>query len=188
MRRGASLIISALAALLAAGAAEAHDTNGERAQRGLAIAPVKLDLKGNNKALVGLGSYRVNAVGGCSVCHTAPPYLPGGNPFLGEPKRINTAGYLAGGMPFAPGIVSPNLTPDAKGLPGGMTFKQFRRALRFGQAPRDPKRLLQVMPWPTFQDLTDDDLRAIYAYLSAIPRAEPPAPPKSSAAPAGRTC
>jgi hypothetical protein len=29
--------------------------------------------------------------------------------------------------------------------------------------------LLQVMPWPTFSQLTDHDLDAIYEYLSAIP-------------------
>jgi PKD domain len=29
--------------------------------------------------------------------------------------------------------------------------------------------LLQIMPWPTYQNMTDDDLRAIYTYLSAIP-------------------
>lgn len=37
--------------------------------------------------------------------------------------------------------------------------------------------LLQVMPWPDFQDMTEHDLRAIYEYLSAIPCiAGPPAP------------
>jgi hypothetical protein len=29
--------------------------------------------------------------------------------------------------------------------------------------------LLQVMPWPDFQDMTEHDMRAIYEYLSAIP-------------------
>jgi len=29
--------------------------------------------------------------------------------------------------------------------------------------------LLQIMPWPAYQDITDHDLAAIYAYLSAIP-------------------
>ena len=37
--------------------------------------------------------------------------------------------------------------------------------------------LLQVMPWPEFQDMTDHDLRAIYEYLKAVPCiAGPPAP------------
>ena len=29
--------------------------------------------------------------------------------------------------------------------------------------------LLQVMPWPEYQDWTDHDLVAIYEYLKAIP-------------------
>lgn len=32
--------------------------------------------------------------------------------------------------------------------------------------------LLQVIPWPTLQNMTDDDLLAIYIYLSAIPCVE----------------
>jgi hypothetical protein len=30
-------------------------------------------------------------------------------------------------------------------------------------------KLLQVMPWPTFQNMTDHDIAAIYEYLSSIP-------------------
>lgn len=33
--------------------------------------------------------------------------------------------------------------------------------------------LLQVMPWPVFQSMSDHDLRAIYEYLSSIPHADP---------------
>jgi hypothetical protein len=59
----------------------------------------------------------VNAQGGCNQCHTFPPYAPGGNLFLGGPERINSARYLARGIPFGPDIVSPNITPDASGRP-----------------------------------------------------------------------
>jgi hypothetical protein len=31
---------------------------------------------------------------------------------------------------------------------------------------------LQVMPWPTYQGMSDSDIRAIYEYLSAIPPAK----------------
>jgi hypothetical protein len=40
--------------------------------RGAEIAPVPLDMKGLNPALVREGSYIVNAQGGCNDCHTAP--------------------------------------------------------------------------------------------------------------------
>jgi len=29
------------------------------------------------------------------------------------------------------------------------------------------------MPWPTYHNMTDADLKAVYAYLTAIPPAEP---------------
>jgi hypothetical protein len=39
--------------------------------------------------------------------------------------------------------------------------------------------LLQIMPWPPFQDLSDHDLRAIYEYLKAIPCIAGPADPSN---------
>jgi hypothetical protein len=153
-----------------------------RIVRGYQIAPVRLDLRAKDVALVGLGSYNVNALGGCNDCHTAPPFPPSGNPFVGEPKMINTARYLAGGVPFGPPgdpntPVSRNLTPRANGLPAGLTWPQFRLTMRTGAdlkhrlpfVPSETRDLLQVMPWPVYQDMTDRDLRAIYEYLRAIP-------------------
>lgn len=147
-----------------------------RIQRGFAIAPVPLRLRGKNIALVGLGSYLVNAAGGCNDCHTNPPYAAGGDPFLGEPKKINAEHYLAGGVAFGP-FTSRNLTPDEAGRPAGLTYGQFRQVMRTGidldnEHPQISP-LLQVMPWPVYQDLTEHDLLAIYEYLSAIPHAEP---------------
>jgi hypothetical protein len=155
----------------------AAQSDDERIERGFEIAPVPLDLTGRNRALVGLGSYLVNAGGGCNDCHTAPPYAPGGDPFLGQPKQINADNYLAGGAIFGP-FVSRNITPDlVSGLPANYTRSQFIQVIRTG---RDLKKLhpelsplLQVMPWPVYQDLTAEDLNAIYEYLSAIPHAEP---------------
>jgi hypothetical protein len=155
----------------------------DRIVRGFQIAPVHLNLRGKDVALVGLGSYIVNAAGGCNDCHTSPPYAEGGDPFLGEPKKVNAARYLAGGTPFGDPTnpdtpVSRNLTPRAStGLPAGLTWPQFRQVLRTGAdlkhrrpfVPSEERDLLQVMPWPVYQDLTERDLRAIYEYLRAIP-------------------
>jgi len=160
----ASILLAATAA-----SAVAKDTDGNsRVRIGYEIAPVQLDLRGKNRALVGLGSYLVNAAGGCNDCHTNPPYAPGGDPFAGEPEIVNAARYLAGGTAFGP-FVSRNLTPDANGRPAGLTFAQFRDTLRSGVDPDDPARLLQVMPWPVYGKLSDRDLLAIYQYLSTIP-------------------
>jgi hypothetical protein len=151
-------------------------TLDERIARGFAIAPVPLDLTGKDHDLVGLGSYLVNATGGCNDCHTNPPFEEGGDPFAGEPMQINADRYLAGGTAFGP-FVSRNLTPRANGLPANLNFDEFRISMRTGadlkrRAPRVPSEtrdILQVMPWPVFSQLRLVDLRAIYEYLRAIP-------------------
>lgn len=185
------------------------DEGDSRIQQGFAIAPVHLNLDGKNLALVGLGSYIVNATVPCNECHGAGPansqYVTGGNPYMGQPKIINQATYLGGGRDFGPvvpgsasaHIISRNLTPDKTGLPeGGRSFADFVQIMRTGVDldnlhPTCPSGvvnagcipapfrgdLLQVMPWPGLQNLTDHDLRAIYEYLSAVPCvAGPPAP------------
>jgi hypothetical protein len=139
-------------------------------KRGFEISPVELNLKGKNRALVGLGSYIVNT-GGCNDCHTNPSYLPGHDPFLGEEEQINVPCFLSGGTPFGPGLSSRNLTPDPDGLPGGLTLEMFFKTLRTGEDQNNPGTgdLLQVMPWPVFGKKTDRELTAVYEYLSAIP-------------------
>src|SRR6185312_1642197 len=54
----------------------------------------KLNFAGKDWALVGLGSYLVNSTG-CNDCHTHPNWAPNHNPYLGQPKQINTAVYLS---------------------------------------------------------------------------------------------
>jgi hypothetical protein len=142
-----------------------------RVQRGLEISPVRVDLEGRNAALVGLGSYIVNAQGACNDCHTCPPYLPSHDPFKGEEGAVNATNYLAGGRDFGTVIV-PSITPGAEGLPAGLTLEEFLHAMRTGRDPDDPEEILQIMPWPVYSQMTDTDLRAIYAYLSAIPEAD----------------
>jgi hypothetical protein len=140
-------------------------------KQGLAIAPVHLDLGGKNRALVGLGSYLVNAVSECNDCHTRANYALGGNPFKGQPEMIDKLNYLTGGNQFGP-FTSANLTPDpVTGLPAGLTWDAFLHLMRTGETDDHPAfgPVLQVMPWPTFRKMTDRDLRAIYEFLSAIP-------------------
>src|SRR6476661_2070291 len=75
------------------------DDSESKIQRGLAIAPVRLNLAGKNRALVGLGSYIINAQGGCNDCHTDPSYKPGHSPATvtpGQDVEFNGLNYLAG--------------------------------------------------------------------------------------------
>jgi hypothetical protein len=138
-----------------------------RVRIGRAIAPVPLDLEGKNRKQVWLGSYIVNAQGGCNDCHTNPPYAEGGDPFAGEPEQINTEGYLCGGTDFGPVITSADISPDEDGRPAGLRRAQFIRLLQTGEKPEGG--LLQVMPWPVYGKMARRDLAAAYAYLSAIP-------------------
>jgi hypothetical protein len=132
--------------------ADDHDRDHDesKARIGFEIAPVRLDLHGKDRHLVGLGSYIVNAGSDCNGCHTAAPsteYIPSGNPYLlhapagpfrGK-KQVNAATYLGGGSDFGPlvpgsaHIISRNLTPDRTGLPaGGHTFAEFYQIMRSG--------------------------------------------------------
>jgi hypothetical protein len=114
------------------------------------------------------------------------------------PKTVNPATYLGGGQDFGPypapdsplHIYSRNLTPDVTGKPaGGLSLYEFLVIMRTGKDfdhlhPTCPDGtaqtascvpypfdgdLLQVMPWPAFQDRTREELTAMYVYLSAIP-------------------
>jgi hypothetical protein len=148
-------------------------------QIGFAISPIplnSLDLKGKDPELVGLGSYIVNAQGGCNDCHSCPSYAPGHNPFpppvgVSGDGQINSTNFLAGGVPFGV-AVSANLTPDASGKPAGLSLEQFQVTIRTGH---DPVRNdnLTIMPWPYYRHMTGRDLDAIYTYLSALPSAKP---------------
>lgn len=148
-----------------------RDPETARIIRGFQISPVRLNLRGKDRNMVGLGSYIVNAQGGCNDCHTNPPFAPGGDPYRGEPKRINAARYLAGGTSFGP-FISPNITPDSEGLPAGLTFQELKRLMRTGHDPDEPGEVLQVMPWPVYGEMTDRDLKAVYEFLRSIPHVE----------------
>jgi len=181
-----------VAALVGGRTVKAHDDDdGDEAKvrRGFEIAPVKLTVKGKNKALVGLGSYIVNAHGECNGCHSAGPqtqFVGLNNPYFGNPAVVNPATYLGGGRDFGPypspaspiHIISRNLTPDINGTLGGDSFEEFKHIIRTGEdpdllhpvlPPPFDGKLLQIMPWPAYRDMTDRDLRAIYEYLGSIP-------------------
>jgi hypothetical protein len=163
--------------LISVGRGGSPDNLSREARIGLSITPLPLHLQGKDHELVGLGSYIVNSQGGCNDCHNnGMQYLLGGNPFLGQPKQIDLDGFLRGGAVVF-GVTAPNLLPElgtTPPLPAGRTYQQFVSEMRTGINP-DTGKLLQVMPWPDFQAMTEQDLRAIYEYLSALPAVPPPA-------------
>ena len=172
-RSGIWLAAVTVATMLQTAAVQAQEFS--QILRGYAIAPVHLNLKGKDWALVGLGSYLVNTTG-CNDCHTHPNWADNKNPYIftQQPGEINAKEYLTGGRIFGP-LANPiatsaNITPDRNGLPAGLDSKGFFEVMRKGHDPRDPPDdVLQIMPWPLYRWKTDLELIAMYEYLRAIP-------------------
>jgi mono/diheme cytochrome c family protein len=97
------------------------------------------------------GEYLVT-LGGCRFCH-------------GE----NLAG---GSVPFSEPGAAPaaNLTPA--GEVAGWSETNFIETLRTGVNPAD-HHLDDSMPWKRLGKLTDEDLKALWAYLQSVPAATP---------------
>ena len=93
-------------------------------------------------------------VGACSACHTAE----GGAPL---------AGGLGLPTPFGT-IYSTNITPDPETGIGLWSLAAFARAMREG-LDREGRHLYPAFPYDSFTKSTDEDLRAIYAWLMSQP-------------------
>ena len=112
---GAGLAAIVLMGLAGSRAVRADDGDNEESkiQQGFAIAPVPLNLAGKNRALVGLGSYIVNAQADCDACHNAGPgpneYLPSGNPYLLSPPHQSHNACLIP-LPRAPVTLGPGIS------------------------------------------------------------------------------
>jgi hypothetical protein len=114
------------------------------------------------------GKYLVELIG-CGVCHTD-------GALIGEPQLDE---WLAGsdvGIAYSdplqyddPGVVFPsNLTPDPGTGLGRWSDEEIIAAMRAGHS-RDGGRLIQAMPWLVYSMLSDEDSRAIVAYLRSLP-------------------
>ncbi|MDZ7692186.1 MAG: c-type cytochrome [Balneolaceae bacterium] len=116
---------------------------------------------------VAYGKY-LTTIAGCVECHTPK--------VQGAPDMDR---FLAGGFEFSlPGygtVTSSNITPhDATGI-GTWTeqrfvnrFKQYD-TLSYEQVREVPKNEFNtVMPWTMYAGMTEEDLKAIYAYLKTV--------------------
>jgi cytochrome c553 len=134
------------------------------------------------------GSYLVNAMG-CDDCHSPKRMGPNGPEIIEElrfsghssshpimpvdtnivkqgwslfgPEFTNTAGMW--GQSFAA-----NLTSDETGI-GNWKEEQFIKAIRQGlyKGLDNSRPLLPPMPWFVYKNLSDDDLKSIFAYLKS---------------------
>ncbi|MFP3497486.1 cytochrome c [Pseudomonas sp. SIMBA_059] len=99
--------------------------------------------------LVSRGEY-VARVSDCVACHS----LPGKAPFAGGLEMATPLGA----------IHATNITPDKGAGIGAYTLADFDRAVRHGVAPGG-RRLYPAMPYPSYVKLSDDDMRALYAFF-----------------------
>ena len=135
-----------------------------------------------SSALVERGRYLVT-VGGCGDCHTpktaswepdATRMLSGAPSIAPAPSKPAKAGEVvssAGSTAFhgSWGIsYAANLTPDPEtGIVKEYNEASFIKAMRTGKTP-DGGSILPPMPWPNYAKMTDDDLKATWAFLQSI--------------------
>jgi mono/diheme cytochrome c family protein len=124
----------------------------------------------DNGPLVARGEYLARIMD-CTGCHT-PGVLVG---------RPDTARYLGGSevgfmIPELGVFYPPNLTPDRETGLGAWSEADIVAAVRAGVRP-DGRELAPAMPWRSYAALTDDDARALAAYLKALPPVRHAAPP-----------
>jgi len=91
----------------------------------------------------------------CAGCHT-DWYHPG--------SAVNGQIFAGGNELWAPGgvVFSPNITPD----PSGISYydeAQFIRVMRTGKV--GARNLSPIMPWQWYRNMSDDDLKAVFAWL-----------------------
>lgn len=147
---------------------------------------------------VARGAYLVT-LGSCHDCHTpkvmtaaglvldstrllsghpaseALPVLPAGVVAPGQWGAVTNNSLTAWVGPWGTSYTA-NLTPDRTGL-AGWTPEVFIETIRQGKHAGVGRALLPPMPWQMYRHMTDEDLRAVFAYLQSLP-------PVSNAVPA----
>ncbi len=104
---------------------------------------------GDNDQLIKKGEYLATA-GDCIACHTTSQ----GKPFAGGLVMPTPVGN----------IISTNITPSKTHGIGNYTLEDFTRAMRKGQGP-DGKHFYPAMPYTSYALVTDEDIKAMYAYF-----------------------
>lgn len=120
-----------------------------------------LPVHAQQDALVKRGTYLVNGALACANCHT--PRAPD---FSLLPDK-----HLAGGFRIVePGVFdvyTANITSDKDTGIGSLTDEQIITAIRTGKT-REGKIIFPPMPVPTYNTMSDDDVRAVVAYLRTV--------------------
>ena len=140
-----------------------------------------------SSAAAARGKYLV-AIMGCNDCHTplkmtekgpVPdetrllsghpqdmklPAAPAANgPWVWHGAATNTAFAGPWGVTYAA-----NLTPDTNTGIGIWTEEMFVKTIRTGKHWGVAREIQPPMPWPAYRNATDQDLKALYAYLRTV--------------------
>jgi len=103
----------------------------------------------------------------------------GQGPWLSAALATNTAWSGPWGVSF-----TANLTPDEETGIGLWSEEEFIATLRTGRHLGRGREILPPMPWPSYGQLSDEDLGAIFAYLKSLPpvhnRVPAPRPPAAA--------
>ena len=140
------------------------------------------------------GKYLVT-ITGCHDCHTPKVEGPGGKPVLDEkrllsghpekapyptwtPDDMKQRNAMALTNPMLTAWAGPwgvsfaiNLTPDKETGIAEWSEENFVQAMRTGKHQGQPngRDILPPMPWEDFKAMTDEDLKAVFAYLRSLP-------------------
>ncbi len=140
----------------------------------------------SNDALVKRGDYLVNSIG-CDDCHSpkkmgahGPEIIPelrfSGYPADRPVGKVDTGSIMKGWSMFGPDFTNTagmwgmsfagNISSDETGI-GNWTEEQFMTALRKGKYKglEGSRDLLPPMPWFVYKNMSDEDIRSIFAYL-----------------------
>lgn len=144
---------------------------------------------GQESSRVKRGEYLVT-IGLCHDCHTPSVEASDGpgpdmkRGLSGHPQEIAIKAPAVVADPWVAAVTptltawsgpwgvsfSANLTPDPEtGVLQDFTEEQFIQTLRTGRHQGQGRQILPPMPWPFIGKMTDEDLKAVFAYLRQIP-------------------
>jgi mono/diheme cytochrome c family protein len=136
--------------------------------------PASSETVDRTPARIERGRYLAEQVLGCSDCHSKRDFTRAGSPPVG-PR--GAGGDCVGEQQGFPATVCmSNITPDVETGIGGWTDGQIMRAIREGVDDQG-KALFPLMPYPVYKVVSDEDTRAVVAYLRSLPPVKNRVPP-----------
>lgn len=134
------------------------------------------------------GRYLATSIG-CDDCHTPKLFGPKGmefdfsRRFSGHPEGSSLPPAPAASGPWIASATADltawsgpwgvsyafNLTPDENTGIGSWSEETFVQAIRTGRHMGVSRPILPPMPWNVYRNLSDEDLKSIYAYLRTVP-------------------